>query len=223
MRRRGAARAGFTLVGLLAVPRRTGPRRRASGFTLIELLAVVTIFGLLASIALPNLGLRGGRVLDDESKALAATIEFARMRAVMTGIPHRLLVDLDAGVYRLEWYATDGEAYGDPSLDLPEATPAADEPRGLSPVEMSPPGGSQRTFRPVTGTFGDPVQLDDVVFLDRFETPEAVYDTGELQLVFDRDGTSEPAIIVLRIDDGREIALEVEPLADTVRFGHFDS
>jgi prepilin-type N-terminal cleavage/methylation domain-containing protein len=196
-------------------------RRPAPGFTLIELLAVVLIFGLLASIALPNLGLRGGRVLDDESRALAATIEFARMRAVMTGIPHRLVFDLEGGIYRLEWYATDGEAFGDPSLDEPEAPSGAFG--GGSPVDMSPPTRGERVFRPVTGTFGDPVRLDDLVFLDRFETPEGVYEQGELQLVFDRDGTSQPALIVLGIDDGRVVGLEVAPLADTVRFEHADS
>ena len=197
------------------------PRGTARGFTLIELLAVVTIFGLLASIALPNLGLRGGRQLDDESRALASTVEFARMRAVMTGIPHRMVFDLEAGAYWLEWYATDGEAFGDPSLDEPE------EPVGTfgggSPVDMSPPSRSERMFRRVTGTFGDTIQLPDVVFLERFETPEGVYERGELQLLFDRDGTSEPAIIVLGIEDGREITLEVDPLADTVRFGNADS
>lgn len=197
------------------------PRRMARGFTLIELLAVVTIFGLLASIALPNLGLRGGRLLDDESKAMAATIEFARMRAVMTGIPHRLVFDLEGGVYWLEWYATDGEAFGDPSLDEPDAPVGAFG--GGSPVDMAPPARSERTFRPVTGTFGDAIQLPDLVFLERFETPEGVYVQGELQLVFDRDGTSEPAVIVLGIEDGREVTLEVDPFADTVRFANADS
>jgi len=202
---------------------RTGPhvRQRPLGFTLIELLAVVTIFGLLASIALPNLGVRGGRVLDDESRTLAATIEFARMRAVMTGVPHRMVFDLEGGVYWLEWYATVGEAFGDPSLEEPAVALA--DVRGGTPIEMSPPLGDERAFRAVAGTFGDPVLLDDLVFLDRFETPEGVYQQGELQLVFERDGTSQPAIIVLRIEDGREVTLEVAPLADTVRFGHGDS
>ena len=196
-------------------------RKSAVGFTLIELLAVVTIFGLLAGIALPNLGIRGGRVLDDESKALASTIEFARMRAVMTGIPHRMVFDLEAGVYQLEWYATDGEAFDDPGLDEP--TPPAPVFGGGSPVHMSPPVRDERSFRPVTGTFGDPIRLDDLVFLARFETPEGIYEQGELQLVFDRDGTSQPAVIVLGIEDGREVMLEVAPLADTVRFGYVDS
>jgi hypothetical protein len=88
---------------------------------------------------------------------------------------------------------------------------------------MSPPSRNERMFRRVTGTFGDTIQLPDVVFLERFETPEGVYERGELQLLFDRDGTSEPAIIVLGIEDGREITLEVDPLADTVRFGNADS
>jgi len=196
-------------------------RKSAVGFTLIELLAVVTIFGLLAGIALPNLGIRGGRVLDDESKALASTVEFARMRAVMTGIPHRMVFDLEAGVYQLEWYATDGEAFDDPGLDEPP--PPAPVFGGGSPVDMSPPVRDERSFRPVTGTFGDPIRLDDLVFLARFETPEGIYEQGELQLVFDRDGTSQPAVIVLGIEDGREVMLEVAPLADTVRFGYVDS
>jgi general secretion pathway protein H len=71
------------------------PGRRAAGFTLIELLAVVLIIGLIAGIALPNLSLGGGRVAFGEAQRLASVFGYARQRALATGQPHRVVIDLD--------------------------------------------------------------------------------------------------------------------------------
>jgi hypothetical protein len=164
------------------------------------------IFGLLAAIALPNLGLRSARMLDEESRRLASSLEFARQRAVMTGVPHRLLVDLDQSAYRLEWY-------GRPSEE-PEPDAAADPAR----VELSPPLEAERVFEPLAGTLGELAWLDEAVHFAAIETPAGAFEEGTVQVEFDRDGTSEPAAFVLVNESGRSIILHVAPLADSVRF-----
>ena len=75
--------------------RPAGGTDRPTGFTLIELLAVVLIIGLVAGIALPNLSLGGDRVVFAESRRLASVFGFARQRALATGQPHRVVLDLD--------------------------------------------------------------------------------------------------------------------------------
>jgi type II secretion system protein H len=185
-------------------------RRRAArrgGFTLVEILAVLVIMGLLAAIALPNLGLRGSRMLDEESRRLASSLEFARQRAVMTGVPHRLLVDLDQAAYRVEWY-------GRPSEPAPEAEAPPDPAR----VELSPPPGTERVYEPLEGTLGELAQLDEAVRFDAVETPGGAFEEGTVQIEFERDGTSEPAALVLSNESGRRVILHVAPLADSVRF-----
>ena len=78
------------------------PRPGSAGFTLIEMLAVVAIFSLLVAIVAPNIGRLSGRTLQAAADDLAARLELARQRAVVTGVPHRLWIDLDQASYRLE-------------------------------------------------------------------------------------------------------------------------
>jgi hypothetical protein len=49
-----------------------------------------------------------------------------------------------------------------------------------------------------------------------------VVESGQVQIVFDRDGTSEPAAIALAIESGRRAILHVFPLADSVRLERVD-
>ena len=79
-------------------------RHPHAAFTLIEMLAVVAILALVMTFALPNTGMLQRRRLDSESRQLVALLELARQRAVMTGVKHRMWIDLEDAVYRLEWY-----------------------------------------------------------------------------------------------------------------------
>ncbi len=83
----------------------------SGGFTLIELMAVIAIMGMVFAIGIPRLScfqLRGLRI---EAEAIAGSLEFARQRAIMTAVPHRVLIDLEEGGYRSEWLVTEGEAF----------------------------------------------------------------------------------------------------------------
>ena len=84
----------------MPAPFRRYSRGRA-GFTLIEMLAVVAILALLATFVAPSLDAVRQRRLRAEAMSLAAQLEFARQRTVMTGVPHRVLLDLEAGSYVL--------------------------------------------------------------------------------------------------------------------------
>ena len=72
-------------------------------------MAVVVIMGLLLAIVLPNFSVVQNSVLRGEAVSVAGALELARQRAVMTGKPHRLLIDLEGGTYRVEWWINDAE------------------------------------------------------------------------------------------------------------------
>jgi len=194
-----------------------GARRAASGFTLVELLAVLVIFGLLAAIALPNLGIRSSRMLDEEARRLAGSLEFARQRAVMTGVPHRVLVDLDQAAYRVEWHGR-----GDDDPAAAEESGLAEAGASPAKLALSPPGAAEREFEPLAGSLGDVFMLDEAVHFAGVDTAEGTFEQGTVQIVFQRDGTSDPAAVVLESDGGRRVALYVAPLADAVRFEYVD-
>lgn len=191
---------------------------RRAGFTLIETLAVVLIFALLAGLALPNLGLRSGRMLDDEATRLAATLEFGRQRAVMTGVPHRLVLDLDAGTYWLEWSGNEAGRRGEPApLGPPEAALA---PKEHSSVPLEAPRSEAEDFRALPGELGSERRLDDEVYAASVETPSSLVEAGRVEIRFERDGTSAPTEVALANDAGQRTVLELGPLADTVGIRH---
>jgi type II secretion system protein H len=198
--------------------RSTGARRAdppaTAGFSLIEVLAVLVIFALMAGVVLPNFGIRGARILDEESRRLASTFEFARQRAVMTGKPHRVVIDIDRRVYQIE-------AFGAPpdvelaEAELAETAPAAPEEDWNKP-EMSPPLREDLDYYPLLGTPGDIQRIDDEVFVEGVEYSAGTAADGVFQVVFERDGTADWASILLANQAGRKIALHVDYLADSV-------
>lgn len=187
----------------------TPAHRRRRGFTLLELVAVVAIMGLLLFLFVPSIGATDSARLRGGARELGAHLEYARQRAVLTGKPHRILIGLDEGWYQLEWFVTDFDELPDgespPPLDL----------RG--PIPMSPPVETIPSYRPVPGTEGRVAWLAEQLRFGGAEIDEGWYESGEFHVVFQGDGSSDPARIVVEIGDEPGLVLEVSPLLDAVR------
>jgi len=176
------------------------------------MIAEVLIFGLLVAIVAPNLGNLTGRTLRSAADALAARIELARQRTVMTGVPHRVWIDLDAASYRLEWFLTEAEAQGE---DEPLSQPL--DLRGGAPLPLEAPRGAARAFRPLPGSLGSDALLESSLAFRGVETPTGWVDRGETAIEFANDGTTEAAAVILDDDSGRALVIDVLPLAEAVR------
>jgi hypothetical protein len=166
--------------------------------------------GLAMALVLPNLGARQTSALREGAIEVAQQLELARQLAVVTGHPHRLLIDIEVGAYRLEWY---GDADGEQGAG--QAAPA-DPLAPPQEIDLSPPSESL-AYNPVEGRFGDDSFLASDFFFEGLDTAEGWFDSGEIALVFERDGTTDAAELVISDDYGNSLVLEVRPLLDTVR------
>jgi prepilin-type N-terminal cleavage/methylation domain-containing protein len=192
------------------------------GFTLIEILAVVLIIGLTFGFFLPNLDATRGRRLEERARELAGLVQVARERAVVTSAPHRIWIDLEAGAIRVDWFVDEDRALraANPDAGTDAVGPAenAVDARGRAAVSLEPPQATERDYFPVPGRFGRTEYLPEDFYFVGVETPEDGFiDQGEIQIVFGRDGTTDYAEIVLADAWENEIALEIQPLLDTVR------
>jgi type II secretory pathway pseudopilin PulG len=172
----------------------------------------VAIFALMTTFVLPNVGAVRDRALRHQAQRLAGQLEFARQRAVVTGIPHRLLIDLEGAAFRLEWL----ESGADPAPPKPIDPPEYDV-RGATPLPLAAPQAAREEYKPVPGRFGNFQYLDPELSFVGIETPEGWIERGDSFIVFDRDGTASYTEIFIDDPSGRQIALDVMPLADAVR------
>jgi len=195
---------------------RAALREGATGFTLIEMLAVIAILALVVGVALPNFGLRSRRVMEDEAKQLAAILEFARQRSVMTGVPHRLVIDVEGDSYWLEWLVSEARALGEEELEELSVY----ELGGVEQIPMAPPRTAERSYHALPGELGRASQVREIIRIDGIETDGGFLERGLVNIAFERDGTSEAAQILLSGPDGHSIGIQVAPFADTVRISH---
>jgi prepilin-type N-terminal cleavage/methylation domain-containing protein len=186
-------------------------RRESGGFTLIELLAVVLIFLLVAGIALPNMGILSSQASEAAARELAATTEFARQRALVTALPHRVAIDLDEGSYWIEWYVTDARAAGE--AEPPPVTSWSD----LSSPPTSPPRAQASRYRPINSPIGKVRRLGSRVFVERVETAAGEFREGEVHIAFERDGLVDATVVWLEGEAGDLRSLTVDPLGGSVR------
>lgn len=83
------------------MPHRTGPERR-SGFTTIEILAVVIIFGVLATVAMPKVqGIMRTSKLNAATAVVAGDLSHAYTLAARSRRPVRLTCDVSTAHYSI--------------------------------------------------------------------------------------------------------------------------
>jgi len=184
------------------------------GFTLIEIMAVILILGLAMTLLLPAIGAGGGARLRQQAERLAGVLELARQRAVVTGKPHRVLIDLEKAAYLIEWFVTDADT------DEQAAPQASEDPLAAFQgeiVDLAPPRGDDAYYQPIPNRFGNAARLDAGYFFEGVDTPEGWIESGEVSVVFDWDGSSDAAQIVISDPDNRSVDLDVAPLLETVR------
>jgi len=191
--------------------------RSRHGFTLIEILAVVLIIGLTFGFVLPNLDSSRSRRLEDRGRDIANLVHVARQSAITSGAEHRLWFQLDEGTMRVDWYVTEkraDEAYGGP-VDQPVVAEA--ESNGATTVSLFPPESEGRNYYPVASKYGETTSLPIDYWVAGVETPEGFIDTGEVQLVFGRDGTTDYAEVIIADAWDNQLIVEIQPLMDRVR------
>jgi len=188
--------------------------RRSNGFTLVELLAVMLILAMLAAIALPGLSLLGARPLRAQAERLASDLEFARVRSVLLGIPHRVVIDLDGGAWRVEWFVTEAEALGEEVKSADLASGEFDPRQRLS---LSAPRGETPEYRPVPASVGTTSVLEEDLAFSRIDTTQGPVNRGTVAVGFERDGTADPVRVVLADTRGHLVAVEVRPLEEAVQ------
>jgi prepilin-type N-terminal cleavage/methylation domain-containing protein len=179
-------------------PRR--PRRAAAGFTLIEILAVLLILVLIAGIMLPRLSAAGRQAQIDSGRQLAATLDFAREKAVATGSAHRVLLDFESGSYWIE--ALPSPPPAEPTLAWAE----------LDELPLVAPAHDAASFAPLPNV--EPGQLDSNVRFAEVESEGSPVTEGVAEILFDPDGATPTAHIWLAGADGQRVLVDVAPFAD---------
>ncbi len=196
-----------------------------SGFTLIEIIAVIAIMGMVFAIGIPRLSTSKLRGLRIEAESIAASLEFARQRAIMTGVPHRVLIDLAEGGYRIEWLVDEARAF-EAIRDAGHEIAASDfesdrdalDDRGAQHVDFHPPIHNERDYYPIPNRqLGSFTWLDDSRYFVGLDSSSGWIESGNVEIVFDADGTTEYSLLELADASDNHMTLEIEPLLDRVR------
>ena len=197
-------------------------RARETAFTLLEILAVVTIFALLAGLALPNFSSVHSRNMRHQARRMVAQIELARQRAIVTGIPHRIYIDIEGGAYRIERLGGENAAdAGDEPAEAADFDGVFEEAGDAhAQVDLTAPRDEERSFHPLAGSLGRFTLLEDSSDFAGVETTGGWVAGGETFIRFERDGSADATTIVIEHESGLATTLEVLPLADTVRVQH---
>lgn len=173
-------------------------------------MAVIVIMGFVMVLVLPNLSVRQTSVLRQEAVRVAGLLELARQLAVVTGNPHRMLIDVERGAFRLEWYGGRPEQE---AVDEADSDPFARRRK----TDFSPPNDDHLSYRPIDSRFGNDSFLDPDFSFQGLDSSEGFFQAGEIQLVFESDGTTDPAQLVIADNYGNTLTLDVRPLMDAVR------
>ncbi len=181
-------------------------RHLETGFTLHELLVVLLLIVLVTGVFMTTVGGGFGVHLRNAGRTLSAELEYVGQRAVTTGQPQRIVIDLEHQVFRVE------------ELPLPEPQAEAELPEHAEGLDLAPPL-SQIEFQPVDGRIGEWHALDDAsqVFLREVRLAGESKTEGAVAIAFSPDGASDPAEIWLRDDGGYDLRLRLIAFTGEIR------
>jgi prepilin-type N-terminal cleavage/methylation domain-containing protein len=195
-----------------------------AGFTLIEIIAVVAIIGMFFAIGIPRPSFDA---LEDEAEHIAQSLRFARQRAIMTGVPHRVLIDLEEGGYLIEWFVSEERAFaavGDGENDFDLGSSFDDsfqvgETYDETPaVDLFPTRTSERTYHPIPNReMGSFSWLDDELYFVGVEGATGWVEGGDYPIVFYVDGTTDATLLEMADAEDHHLTLEIEPILERVR------
>ncbi len=205
-------------------------RPRTSGFTLIEMMAVIAIIGMVFAIGVPRLSSSRWRALGNAGESIAASLEYARQRAVMTGVPHRVFINLEDGGWRVEWLVREDQALAAVTEESSDAgAPGLGAALGAKPgskgsddrdppIDLHPPVADDRDYHPIPNRqLGSFTWLDEQLYFVGLESASGWIEGGNVQIVFEADGTTEHTLLEIADADERHMTLEIEPLLDRIR------
>lgn len=192
-----------------------------AGFTLIEIIAVVAIIAMVFAIGIPRLGGSSWDPLESEAESIAQSLRFARQRAIMTGVPHRLLINLEDGGYMIEWFVSEeratsavGEDSSGSGFDIGMLGSDID---GQSPIDLRPPRVQERDYFPIPNSrMGKFHWLDDALYFVGVDGASGWVEGGDYPIVFYVDGTTDAARLEIADADDKHLTLEIEPILDRV-------
>jgi prepilin-type N-terminal cleavage/methylation domain-containing protein len=144
------------------------PGRRRAGFTLVELLLLLTIMGIVASIAIPSMQSTGDYTVEAAARIVAADLRLARSLAVEYNTDWTVTFDHTVNIYELSHTGSGTIPVpdnprarpGDPSgryvvcIDRLAVSPRAGESLSVGSVEYgpTPTATNHVTFGPLGGT-----------------------------------------------------------------------
>jgi prepilin-type N-terminal cleavage/methylation domain-containing protein len=178
-------------------------RRARGGFTLIEIMAVVLILLLIAAVVIPRVSLVASQAALDDGKRLAASLDFAREKALALRRPHRVVIDLDQAQYWIE--ARVAARPPDPTLSWAE----------LDELPLVAPPAQVDEFAPLPGT--RPTPLDANVRFAAVASDEGEAQEGVARIAFAPDGAALATAVWLAAGDDLRVRVEVAPFADPTR------
>jgi type II secretion system protein H len=176
------------------------------GFTLLELLVVLLVIVLVTGVFTTTLGGGFGVHMRNAGRTLAAELEYVGQRAVTTGKPQRVVIDLDQQVYRVE------------ELSLAPSPAELEPPEHAENLDLAPPL-SQLAFEPVEGRIGEWRALDDAdeVRMREVRLADEAKQDGMFAIGFAPDGACDPAEIWLRDDGGYDLRIRLVAFTGEIR------
>jgi hypothetical protein len=161
---------------------------------------------LVTGVFTTTLGGGFGVHIRNAGRTLAAELEYVSQRAVTTGKPQRVLIDLDQQVYRVE------------ELPPPADSGELELPEHAENLNLAPPL-SELAFQPVEGRIGEWRALDDAdqVRIREVRLADEKKQDGLFAIGFAPDGACDPAEIWLRDDGGYDLRVRLVAFTGEIR------